>query len=305
LSTEDQYADTKLDLDAAHAISTGVGMTVAIVDTGIQLLPNPHPDLAGVTGPGVDFVDGDGVPDDEANGVDDNGDGAIDEGAGHGTFIAGIVHRVAPDATILPVRVLDSEGEGSEWDVAKGMFWAADHGADVVNVSAGRHNSASLLVHAVDTLQQLGVVVVVAAGNDGRNRNELPALADCALAVTGTGPTDKVSKFSTLGGWVDVGAPAEAIHSTFPFFATGYASWNGTSFAAPFATGQVALLRSLSPQLTVGDVLSYVKGTTVPYNGVADKAGFGRIAPDASLVALQHGARPDPHDFDVRDECFQ
>ena len=169
-------------------------------------------------------MDGDAVPDDAADGIDNDGNGLVDEGAGHGTHVAGIVHRVAPLATIMPVRVLDSDGGGNEWDVAQGMLWAADHGADVVNLSLGMHGSASLLKETTQALVDRGVVVVAAAGNDGESRDEFPAASRCAIGVTGTSSTDAVSSFATLGRWVDVGAPAEAISSTFPFFATGYAT---------------------------------------------------------------------------------
>lgn len=301
-----QYATTALELDAVHALNTGSGVTVAVIDTGVQLLPAPHPDLAAAIGVGADFVDGDAVPDDEANGLDDDGDDLIDEGAGHGTHIAGVIHQVAPDATILPVRVLDSDGNGNEWAVIQGMFWAANNGATVVNLSAGRRNSGSALIKAVDALTELGVVSVIAAGNDGRGGSNRPARATCALAVAGTTAADAVAAFSTRGSWVDVGAPGEGITSTFPFFATGYASWDGTSMAAPYVAGQVALLQSMNPALRVGDVLAYVKGTTVGYSGLAlrPKAGFGRISPLASLTALQNAARPSLVTYKVSKKCF-
>ena len=100
-----------LNLPAAHAISQGAGAVVAVLDTGAQM---DHPLRAGIF-PAVtaDFVDGDAHPDDAFNGLDDDGDGVVDEAAGHGTHIAGIVHMAAPQAQIMPVRVLDSDGRGT------------------------------------------------------------------------------------------------------------------------------------------------------------------------------------------------
>ena len=97
-----QYAATAVNQVAAQQLSTGRGVVVAVLDTGVQLDPGPHRSLAESLDPGVDFVDDDGVPGDTRNGVDDDGDGLVDEGAGHGTHVAGIVHQAAPDARIMP-----------------------------------------------------------------------------------------------------------------------------------------------------------------------------------------------------------
>ena len=133
-SATSQYARAALRLAEANRISTGSGVTVAVLDTGVQA---SHPSLAGALTAGIDIVAGDSAPDDERNGADDNGNGRVDEMAGHGTHVAGIVRTVAPGATIMPVRVLNSDGTGTTFGVAKGMFWAADHGARVVNMSLG------------------------------------------------------------------------------------------------------------------------------------------------------------------------
>jgi len=146
--------------------------------------------------------------------------------------------------------------------------------------------------------------VVAAAGNAGKNETELPASLRCVLGVAGTGATDAVSSFSTLGSWVDVSAPAEDVVSTFPFFESGYASWSGTSMASPFVAGQAALLLSRERWLSVGDVMTYIKGTTVPYSVFASDAGRGRIAPAASLVALAAHARPSAWSTNVDGKCF-
>ena len=295
-----QYSDALLELDAAHAISRGGGVRVAVIDTGVQLVPSPHPDLAGALDPGFDFIDNDTTPDDTADGLDDDGNGEIDEGYGHGTHVAGIVHRTAPNSRIVPLRVLDSDGGGDEWRAAQAMAWAEVHDIDVVNLSAGRHGSAALLVHMVGRLADRGIVTVVASGNDGRGRTTKPAVAKCALAIVSTGPTDAVSTFSTTGNYIDAGAPGEAIVSSFP--GSRYASWDGTSMAAPFVAGEAALLLARVPNASVGAIMTVIKGTVVPYSPMAKDAGTGRIAPLTALRALSGAASVTPNP--VSSSCF-
>ena len=287
-----QYAQSLLQLDAAHALSSGAGVTVAVIDTGVQLTPTAHPALAGSLLPGIDLVDGDDVPDDARNGIDTSGNGIPDEEAGHGTHVAGIVHMVAPAAKILPVRVLDPDGVGSMFTIAKAMQWATDHGANVLSMSLGGHSSANLVKQVAASLRDRGVVVVAAAGNDGRDTTNYPAGAKCAVAVAASGPTDAVSSFSTVGTFVAVSAPGEDITSTFPYTTSGYASWSGTSMATPFVSGQAALLRSLDPTLSNGQVFAYIAGTTSPLAGGPAPAGSGRIDIVASLHAARAGQLP-------------
>ena len=299
----DPYAHALLGLDAAHLISRGGGVVVAVVDSGVQLDPEPHPDLAAVLVPGFDFVDGDAHPDDIGDGRDNNGNGVADESVGHGTHVAGIVHQVAPAASIMPIRVLDSDGGGDEWAVAKGALYAADHGAQIVNLSLGRSGSATVLMRVADELRRRSVFVVAAAGNEGREVHQRPAAARCVLAVVSTGPTDAVSPFSSFGTWADVGAPGEAIVSSFP--GSSHASWDGTSMATPFAAGQAALMRALDPTLSVGELLGYIKTTAVPYSAAAYRAGVGRIDPTASLQAAQLRTPLQVDESVVDERCFE
>ena len=245
-----QYAATAVNQVAAQQLSTGRGVVVAVLDTGVQLDPGPHRSLAESLDPGVDFVDDDGVPGDTRNGVDDDGDGLVDEGAGHGTHVAGIVHQAAPDARIMPVRILDDDGTGTMWAAAQGMLWAAEHGAKVINMSLGTHGSASVLRDVVRTVTAAGVVVVAAAGNDGKDRPMYPAATPEAIAVGSVGAGDLVSTFSNFGRWVDVVAPGEDIHSSYAFPADNYAASSGTSMATPWVAGEAALLISRNPTLS-------------------------------------------------------
>jgi subtilisin family serine protease len=245
-----QYAAALVNLAEAHELSTGSGVIVAVLDTGVQLAPAPHVGLGGALIQGVDLVDGDWSPAETRNGIDDDGDGLIDEGIGHGTHIAGIVHEVAPLASILPVRILDDDGTGTIWNAAEGMYWAAQHGAKIINMSLGVQGSAKVLRNAVETVTAQGVLVVAAAGNDGLDRSTFPAAAPLAIAVGSVGSGDVVSSFSNFGRWVDVVAPGEDIHSTYAFPADSYSSNSGTSMATPWVAGEAALLLARNSTLT-------------------------------------------------------
>jgi len=296
-----QYADQLIELQAAQALSTGAGVTVAVLDTGVQL---DNAVLGSVLVPGADLVDGDGVPADDRNGIDDDGNGLIDEGAGHGTHVAGIVHLVAPDARIMPVRVLDSDGLATDWTVVKAMFAATEMGADIVNLSFGRPGSADLLRSATQQILDRGVVVVAAAGNEGRDRAQYPAASRCAIAVAASDSTDSLAPYTTIGSWVDTVAPGTDIVSIHPFVGNGYASSSGTSMAAPFVAGQAALLLQIAPRLSPAEIHAHIRASTSPLTSVPDQMpSVGRIDLLHSLESAV--ARPwlDPETVGVDDHC--
>lgn len=278
-----QYPQTMLGLPAAHAISQGAGVVVAVIDTGVQLA---HPDLAGhLTAERIDFVDGDNVPEDEFS-------GGNDYGAGHGTHVAGIVRLVAPQAQIMPIRVLDTDGRGYSFTVAEAILFAVENGAHVANLSLGMPESESdFLEDVIEFAAQQGVVVVAAAGNLDSTQKQYPAAAECALGVTAIDPDRVKAGFASYGNWVSLAAPGVGVHSTLPV--DGYGSWSGTSMAAPFAAGQAALLLSLAPGLDVVQVADLMGGTAVnlnPFNpGYINQLGVGQIDAIASLQALQAG----------------
>ena len=231
-----------IEADAAHAVSTGVGAVVAVVDSGVQA---DHPDLAGHLGPGYDFVQNDATPQD---------------GNGHGTHVSGIigaasgngigVESVAPGATILPVRVLGDDGGGSTDTSRSGVDYARTHGADVINLSLGSDvplvgaMGGDAFDAAVHRALAAGIVVVAAAGNNGVPVCEQPAASDGLLCVGAVDKRKQRSFFSSFGsglglvapGGSGTGVPGEDVLSTYK--GSGYEELAGTSQAAPHVVGR-------------------------------------------------------------------
>lgn len=293
-----QDAVQRLGLPAAHATGVGDGVRVAVLDTGVQA---DHPTLAGRLGPGYDLVDDDPVPDDVGNGRDDDGDGLVDEATGHGTHVAGLAALAAPGATLLPYRVLDDEGVGDVVLVAEAVQMAVAAGADVVNSSFGTRAASELLEEVVEDAVEAGAVVVAAAGNDASDRREYPAAFEDAIAVGAVGAADARVGFSNHGPWVLVSAPGESIPSTFP---TGrFAAWSGTSMAAPFVAGQVAVLSGVAPDIDTEDLIDVVRSTARPLED-----GSASLVDVAASVAAVRSAAPgsttrmEVDDDDDRDE---
>jgi subtilisin family serine protease len=248
----DQPAAHRLRLAEAHRTSTGAGTVVAVLDTGIVA---GHPAFAGRIAPGgYDYVDDDPDPSERRDLIDQDRDGRIDEGYGHGTFVAGIVALVAPGAKILPERVLDTEGRGSVFTVAEAIYDATAAGADVINMSFGTaaRLDSKILDDAVHSAMHAGVVFVAAAGNDGTADKHYPAALNDVLSV---GALDDhgagLAPFSSHGDWVELAAPGVHITSALP---CGYGTWSGTSMAAPFVSGEAALLLAVAKKHKADDV---------------------------------------------------
>lgn len=240
--TDDPYLDYTwpafdiLRLPRAWDVGNGVGTVIAVLDTGVFA---EHEDLAGAVLPGWDFVNGDPNP------ADDHG---------HGTAVAGIAAArgdnglgfvgAAWGASVLPVKVLDGAGHGNDATVAEGIRWAAEQGADIINLSLGGPGSSTTLRDAMAYAVGLGSVVVVAAGNDGSAVAQYPAAyapeIEGVVAVGATDSWGSLTEFSSWGDWVTLAAPGFDIG--FPGADGDYYMGDGTSFAAPYVSGAAALL---------------------------------------------------------------
>jgi subtilisin family serine protease len=246
-----QYASDLLGSEMAHARATGAGTVVAVLDTGADAA---HPLLAGqVVAGGYDFVDDDDDPDDSANKTDDDEDGLVDEMAGHGTFVAGLVVLVAPDARILPVRVLDDDGNGDLWKLVQGIYHAIDRGVEVINLSLGSTYNSDIVELALEEAEGLGIANFAAAGNLNREEpEEFPAMRH-AFGVAALDHNDIKADFSNYSDRLFISGPGTtggtldtAIVSALP--GGGYGTWEGTSFATPMCSATAALLRSQNVQ---------------------------------------------------------
>jgi subtilisin family serine protease len=278
----EQPATTAVHLDGAHTVSRGEGVTVAVLDTGID--PS-HPAFAGRLVGGWDFLDHDADPTDVANGIDDDGDGQIDESFGHGTHVAGIVAVAAPDARIMALRVLDSDGRGDILSVAAGLRWAINHGARIVNLSLGMLHASEIIQHLLEEAEGRGILCVASAGNWGSDTPaEFPATSSHASAVAAVDAWARPAPFTSYGSFVALSAPGVSVRSAYPGGA--WRVWSGTSMSCPFVAGTAALVFALHPDWTPDQVRDRIRATCRPLKGVAEANRFlyGQGALDAAAA---------------------
>lgn len=255
-----QPALQSMRASAALRTATGAGVIIAVLDSGVDAT---HPDLAGHVLPGKDFVGNDDDPSEEKNGLDDDADGQVDEGYGHGTFVAGLALAVAPNAEILPVRVLDTDGRGTVSGIASGIEWAVANGANVINLSLGMDANSGVLGDAVRYAIANGVTVVAATGNGGAPASiSFPASVAGVVAVTATDPVGAPAAFANGGPAATVAAPGQALVGPYP--GNQYGTWSGTSFAAGLASGGAALLVQTQPAITPATVVRRIRTTARP-----------------------------------------
>jgi subtilisin family serine protease len=283
----DQPGAAAIGLGAAHELTTGAGVTVAILDSGVS----PHADLPNLL-PGYNFVDGNTDTSDARSGLDTNGNGIIDEAAGHGTMVAGLVALAAPAARILPVRVLDSDGAGNSFAIAEGLYYAAAQGALVVNMSLVAPADSPFVRDALSSLAAAGVTVVIAVGNDGLSTPAYPAAVPGVLAIASTDSLGVHSTFSDFGSYVALSAPGESAVGPFPD--GSYSRASGVSFSAPLVAGTAALLVSARPGITPADVRQFlvssarnIDALNPTYTGLI---GAGLVAADAAVRAADASA---------------
>jgi type VII secretion-associated serine protease mycosin len=278
-----QWDLAKVNVPTAWQRSTGAGVTVAVIDTGIDA---GHPDLAGQILPGIDLVAKTSGVSSDPNGHGTHVSGTIAALAGNGIGIAGI----APDAKILPIRVLGANGSGVMSDVATGLVYAADHGAQVVNMSIGSSGQTGAVSTAIGYARSKGVVVVAAAGNERASGSPIsyPAADVGVIAVASTDSADHYSSFSNQGSYVDIAAPGSTILSTIPVTMGGYGNYSGTSMASPHIAAVAALLKAYHPELSPDQVEQAIEKSAIDL-GTAGKDtdyGYGRVDAAAALATV-------------------
>jgi subtilisin family serine protease len=283
----EQWSNAATRRVEADTTADGTGIIVAVVDSGVAAT---HEDLAGAVLPGLSFLTGDAA---------DRQPGTVDPN-GHGTHVAGIigarsngvgVQGVAPAVTILPVRVLRANGAGFSSDIAAGILWAHQQGADIINVSLGNQGPMPGDVGAViesvthDTSRgKAPSIVVAASGNYGSPVPVWPASSPSAITVGAQNVDGATASFTSTGPSLDVIAPGVAIASTCAN--GGYCLMSGTSMATPYVTGTMALARQLDPTLTVDSALARIATTSrdVLSPGRDDTSGAGQLDVPALLA---------------------
>lgn len=232
----------RIGLPMAPPAYNGTKITVAVLDTGVNL----HARFASrVRLDGTDFIGADLPTIDVPSGLDTNGNGRLDDLAGHGTFIAGLITHVAPGCQILPIRVLDSDGIGSTYSTVCGIYYALSHGAKVINVSLGGLADSPLYHDAIAAANAAGALVVSAAGNEGSNTPQYPAAIPGAIGVDSLSLDDTLAPWSCYGSYVTFAAPGTDIVSTFG--TDSYAIASGTSMSSALVAGCAARMKSCAP----------------------------------------------------------
>jgi hypothetical protein len=279
-----QYAPPLIGLPAAWDITRGSdSVVVAVLDTGINGM---HEDFAsGQVVAGYNEVSATSIA-----------AGSASDDYGHGTHVAGIIGAVgnngvgiagaAWNTRLMPVKVLDNQGRGSNSIVIAGVVWAVDNGASIINMSLGGGGYSSAFADAVAYAVSSGVAVVVSMGNDGVVLTQYPAAYPGVIAVASSNGRDEISGFSTQGSHCSVAAPGEAILSLSYSSGSGYVYMSGTSMAAPCVAGVAALLKAKSPSLSPAEIRSILEDSAVDLGetGFDPQFGYGRIDAGKALT---------------------
>jgi subtilisin family serine protease len=291
---------TKIQAASAWDLAQGNGILVAVVDTGVD---HSHPDLAANIWSNPGEIPGNSVDDDGNGYVDDvrgwnfvSNTNAPTDGHSHGTHVSGTIAAVgnngvgvigvAPSAKIMGIKGLGNDGSGYDADLAQGILYAADNGADVINMSWGGTGDSPVIEEAIRYAHSLGVVLVAAAGNSAIDASQfLPAKYAAVVTVSAFNSADVMASFSNFGTKIDVAGPGVSIQSTVP--GGYYSSYNGTSMACPHVAGLAALVLSQHPSLTNEQVRQVIRRTAddVSTAGFDTHSGFGRINAFRALQA--------------------
>jgi len=295
----------RTDLTHASFNATGVGVVVAVIDTGVD---PTHPVLKAVLVNGYDFTrnvaggsertDVNASPDTSSGqtgevnqrtvAVLDQRTVAVLDGTqysafGHGTMTAGIVHLVAPQAEIMPLKAFHADGTGYDSDVLRAIYYAVRNGAKVMNMSFDYTNYSAELARAINYANSKGVVSVASAGNDGKRMTVYPAALPGVVDVASTSNSDIQSSFTNYGAppvWL--AAPGEGVVTTYPW-GTYAAGW-GTSFSTPFVAGTAAAMLGTNG----GCRSSHVQLGLSAADPIGNlDMGFGRLDTYQSLLACR------------------
>ncbi len=310
-----QTGNQLIQTDPTHDIFevAGSGVTVAVIDTGVD---PTNPVLQNLLVSGYDFTRNASGGSEKADvsqstvavldqakpaQVNQSTVAVLDQSTvavldsqqyaafGHGTMVSGIVHLVAPQAKIMPLKSFTADGSGYDSDILRAIYYAVKNGAKVINMSFSYSTSSPELANAINYAAKNGVILVASAGNDGKQVSVYPGALPNVIDVASTSNTDTVSSFSNYGAppvWM--AAPGEAIVTTYPF-GTYAAGW-GTSFSTPFVSGAAALLVNVSStcnQASAANALAYAQWISAP------QVGNGRLDTYQAVQAWRRASDKD------------
>jgi len=288
-----QWHMTRIGMEKAWELSQGEGVVVAIIDTGVKQSLEDLSNTNFTTG--YDFVNDDNDPtDDEGHGS--HVCGTIAQSTNNGVGVTGIAYK----ATIMPVKVLDRRGSGSYDDIADGIYYAVDHGADIINMSLGGSTDLQVLEDAVNYAWEHGVVVVCAAGNENTSEPSYPAAYENAISVAATTSIDTRASYSNYGSTIDIAAPGGdsgdnngdgyddmILQNTFGSSGDGYYFYAGTSMASPHVAGVAALVKAANPSLTNVQIRQILESTAEDLGDTGWDQYFGYGLVDAYAAVLE------------------
>ncbi|AGB15231.1 subtilisin-like serine protease [Halovivax ruber XH-70] len=281
-----QYAPQQVRADQAWDTTMGsMDVTIAVVDQGVDYT---HPDLADrfQGDEGYDFVDNDDDP------------APVVNSENHGTHVGGCAAATTDNnegtagisnCRLISGRALGSGGSGSMADIADAIQWAADQGADIVNLSLGGGGASDTGRNAIDYAYNNGTLPIAAAGNDYGSPVSYPAAYDNCVAVSAVDQNEQIANFSNYGPNVNVAAPGVDVLAPVP--GGGYEGLSGTSMACPVASGVAALGKSAHPDDSVQDLWDRLESTAVDIGLPTDQQGSGRV--DAANI-VEGGGGGDP-----------
>jgi thermitase len=253
-------------------------LVIAVIDAGID---TTHPEFAGKLVSGWNFV---------------SGSATIVDNTGHGTAVAGVIAAATDNALgiaganweskLMPLVVLDSNNYASYSNIAKAIYWAADRGVRIINISIGGTSASSTLQNAVDYAWTKGAVVFAAAMNSANSTKYYPAACNRVLAISATDQNDYKASFSSFGSWISLSAPGVSILTTAR--GGGYGYWSGTSFASPLAAGVASLVLSAQPSATAAELVNALQSGAddIGEPGKDDYFGYGRVNVERAAAAF-------------------
>jgi serine protease len=294
-----QWHMSRIGMENAWDESTGAGITVAINDTGVK---QSLADLAQTNFvSGYDFINNDSDP------TDDNG---------HGSHVCGTVAQstnnsvgvtgIAYNCSIMPVKVLNASGSGTYTQIIDGIYWAVDHGADIINMSLGGSSGSSALQNACEYAWNNGVVVVCAAGNDSSSAPHYPSYYSVCISVSAIDSADGLASYSNYGSSIDICGPGGdtvdrngdgyidgVLQNTFDSSGDGYFFYYGTSMACPHVAGVAASVWAIDPGLTNTEVRNILETTAEDLGSSGWDQYFGHGLVDAYAACIEAGGTPD------------